>query len=68
VIGGVERNAADFQIAPSVRLLMCFDDIRPAIVGRPAERFANEVVPDYPGHVRAALPPDWLAPLHAGAA
>lgn len=67
VIGGPQRNAADFQIATSIRLFMCFDDIRPAIEGRPAERLAREVVPDYPGHVHAALPPDWLAPLRAGA-
>ena len=65
VIGGGERNAADFQIAPSIRLLMCFEDISPAIEGRPAERFAREVVPSYPGHVRAALPAEWLAPLRA---
>ena len=30
VIGGDEPNAADFQIATSVRLLMTFDDLRPA--------------------------------------
>jgi len=68
VIGGAERNAADFQIAPSVRLLMCFDDVRPAIAGRPAERLANEVVPHYPGHVRAALPADWVGLLRPGGA
>lgn len=63
VIGGEERNAADFQIATSVRLLLCFEDIAPAIEGRPAERLARQIAPDYPGHVRAALPADWLAPL-----
>ena len=68
VIGGAQRNAADFQIASSVRLLMCFDDIRPAIEGRPAERFASEVVPSYPGHIRPGLPPDWVAVLRPGAA
>ena len=35
-IGGEEPNAADFQIAVSLRLLMCFDDLRPLIEGRPA--------------------------------
>ena len=30
VIGGASRNAADFQIATSVRLLMTFEDLRPA--------------------------------------
>lgn len=65
VIGGDERNAADFQIAPSVRLLLCFEDVRPAIEGRPAERLAREVAPHYPGHVRSALPAEWLAPLRS---
>jgi glutathione S-transferase len=68
VIGGAERNAADFQIATSVRLLACFDDIRPAVEGRPAARLAREVVPDFPGHVGPALPPEWLAPLRAAVA
>ncbi len=67
VIGGPERNAADFQIAASLRLLICFDDLRPAIEGRPAGRLAQAVVPDYAGHVGPGLPADWLAPLRATA-
>jgi glutathione S-transferase len=51
VIGGAERNAADFQIATSVSLLLTLDDVRPLIEGRPAERHAREVVPHQPGHV-----------------
>jgi glutathione S-transferase len=50
VIGGTERNAADFQIATSVSLLLTMDDIRPMIEGRPAERLAHELVPHQPGH------------------
>ena len=50
VIGGEERNAADFQIATSVSLLLTMDDIRPMIEGRPAERFARAIVPHQPGH------------------
>ena len=50
VIGGSERNAADFQIATSVSLLLTMDDIRPMIEGRPAERLARELVPHQPGH------------------
>ncbi len=68
VIGGPQPNAADFQIAPSLRLLMCFDDIRPAVEGRPAERFARAVAPHFPGHVRPGLPADWLALLRPGPA
>ena len=51
VIGGPERNAADFQIATSVSLLLTLDDVRPLIEGRPAERLAREVVPRQPGHM-----------------
>ena len=68
VIGGPERNAADFQIAVSVRLLLCYDDLRPFVEGRPAGRHAMDVVPNYPGRVSPALPEEWLAPLRASAA
>ena len=50
VIGGSDRNAADFQIATSVSLLLTMDDIRPMIEGRPAERLARAIVPHQPGH------------------
>ena len=51
VIGGAERNAADFQIATSVSLLLTMDDLRPLIDGRPAERLARELVTHQPGHM-----------------
>lgn len=51
VIGGAERNAADFQIATSVSLLLTMDDVRPLIEGRPAERLARDVVKSQPGHM-----------------
>ena len=51
VIGGAERNAADFQIATSVSLLLTMDDVRPMIEGRPAERLAGDVVKHQPGHI-----------------
>ena len=51
VIGGAERNAADFQIATSVSLLLTMDDVRPMIEGRPAERLARDVVKHQPGHI-----------------
>lgn len=51
VIGGAERNAADFQIATSLSLLLTMDDIRPLIEGRPAERLARDVVHRQPGHM-----------------
>jgi glutathione S-transferase len=51
VIGGPQRNAADFQIATSISLLMTMDDVRPMIAGRPAERLARELVRHQPGHM-----------------
>jgi glutathione S-transferase len=59
VIGGEEPNVADFQIAPSVRLLMTLDDVRPLIEGRPCAELAMRLVPDYPGYAPAALPEAW---------
>jgi len=67
VIGHPQRSAADFQIASSLRLLMCFDDVRPAVEDRPAGRLARDVVPHYPGHVGPALPADWIVPLRPAA-
>ncbi len=51
VIGGSERNAADYQIATSLSLLLTMDDLRPMIEGRPAGRLAREVVTHQPGHL-----------------
>src|ERR687897_1312408 len=51
VIGGAERNAADYQIATSVSFLLTMEDIRPMIEGRPAERLARDVVTKQPGHL-----------------
>jgi glutathione S-transferase len=67
VLGGAELNAADFQIAPSVRLLMSFADLRPAIEARPAGSFAKRVLPTSPGEIRPVFPAAWLAPLRASA-
>ncbi len=65
VIGGDEPNAADYQIAPSVRLAMSFDDLRPAIESRPAGELALRIVPDFPGRTPPVFPPEWLAGLRA---
>ncbi len=60
VIGGDEPNAADYQIAPSLCLLLAFDQLRPLIEARPAGAFATRVVPVFRGHVPPALPADWV--------
>jgi glutathione S-transferase len=54
-LGG--ENAADLQIAASVRLLLIMDDLKPLIEGRPVADHALRLFPRYPGRVPAgALP------------
>jgi glutathione S-transferase len=65
VIGGPEPNAADFQLAPSVRLLMSFDDLRPYVEARPCGDLAIRVAPDFPGRTPEVFPPEWLEGLRA---
>jgi len=62
-LGSPERNAADFQIATTLRLLMTLDDVRPALEGRPTGRLALEVAPSFPGRIPPVFPAEWLAPL-----
>jgi glutathione S-transferase len=64
-LNGERLNAADFQIATTLRLAMTLDDLRPAIEGRPAGELARRVAPDYPGHTPPILPPAWLQPLRS---
>lgn len=64
VLGGAELNAADFQIAPTLRLAMTLEDLRPGIESRPAGELALRVAPEYPGHTPKVLPPAWLQALH----
>ncbi|MDQ3723623.1 MAG: hypothetical protein M3376_11320, partial [Actinomycetota bacterium] len=69
LLGGSELNAADFQIAPNLALLLRFEDLARFVEGRPAARLAQRVAPDFPGQIPAVLPPEWLAPLRvAGSA
>ena len=61
VIGGDEANAADFQIASSVRALLTVKDLDPVTQGRPASELALRLLPDFgtdfpPG----LLPAEWL--------
>ena len=60
-LGGETLNAADYQIATSLRLLVCFDDLRIAIERRPLGAYARRVVPTFPGRVPQVVPPEWLA-------
>ena len=61
VLGADELNAADLQIATSLRLLMTLEDLRPAIEKRPAGKLAMRAVPDFPGRTPPIFPKEWLA-------
>jgi len=60
VIGDDEPNVADFQIATSLRLLMCFDDFRPIIENRPAGALAIRLVTGFPGRIGPSFPAAWM--------
>jgi glutathione S-transferase len=60
VIGGDQPNAADFQIATSVRLLLAYEDLKPYIEGRPAAEHALRIVRDYDAAFPKVFPPEWL--------
>lgn len=60
VIGGDQPNAADFQIATSVRLLLAYEDLKPLIEGRPAADHARHVVAEYEAAFPRVFPAEWL--------
>jgi glutathione S-transferase len=66
-IDGDELNAADFQIAPTVRLAMSFQDLRPMIESRPAGRHAERLQPKLSGDIPPVFPAEWLEPLRGAA-
>ena len=63
VIGGETPNAADFQIAATLRLAMTVEDLRPAVESRPCGQLALRILPSYDGHLPPGLPQAWLEPL-----
>lgn len=67
-LNGEELNAADFQIAPSIRLAMTFQDLCPLIEGRPAGQLAMRVQPEIAGDFPPVLPPAWLQQLRGATA
>jgi glutathione S-transferase len=60
VIGASVPNAATFQIAPSLRFLMNFEQLAPLLGEGPAARFARELLPGYPGPVGRVFPQAWI--------
>jgi glutathione S-transferase len=66
VIGGDEPNAADLQIATSVRALLNVRDLDSVTRNRPATDLAMRYLPEFGTDVPAGLlPTEWLAPLRA---
>ncbi len=57
VLGGEQLNAADLQIATTLRLLMTIEDVRPQIEDRPAGRLALRLFPDAEGRLPAGTLP-----------
>jgi glutathione S-transferase len=57
VIGGEAPNAADLQIATTLRLLMTLEDLRPLIEDRPAGQLALRLFPQVDGRMPAGAYP-----------
>ncbi len=59
-IGGAQLNAADCQIASTVRVLLAYEDLRPMLEDRPSAALATRLFPSYPGPIPLRLPEAWL--------
>jgi hypothetical protein len=46
VLGGVQLNAADFMIAPSLALILYRPDVRPVFEGRPVLELVDRLLPE----------------------
>jgi glutathione S-transferase len=61
-----EPNAADFQIATSVRAILTVQDLKPAFEGRPAAELAMRYLPELGNDFPAGMiPAESLAPIGA---
>ena len=60
VIGGEQPNAADFQIATSVRVMLNFPQLRPLIEDRPAGELAMRIAPNFGRPLPLELPAEWV--------
>ncbi len=61
VVGGEAPNAADLQIAATIRVLDIVGDLGPLLAGRPARDLAHRLFGEYPGEIPAgAFPAAWL--------
>ena len=57
MIGGETPNAADLQIASTLRLMMTLEDLRALIEPRPAAELALRLFPQADGHMPAGSLP-----------
>jgi glutathione S-transferase len=61
IIGGEQPNAADLQIASTLRVLANVGDLAELLADRPAGEIGPRLFPDYPGHIPAgAFPAGWV--------
>jgi glutathione S-transferase len=60
VIGREQPNAADFQIATTIRVLLNFPQLRPLIESRPAAELAMRIAPRFGGLLPIELPTEWV--------
>ncbi len=61
VLGGEQPNAADLQIATSIRLMHTIGDVRPLVAGRPAEELAFRWFDPLPASTpQGVLPREWI--------
>jgi glutathione S-transferase len=61
VLDGAQPNAADLQIAATIRVLLPLGDLGPLFEGSAAERIALRFFPSYPGSVpQGAYPAGWV--------
>lgn len=63
ILGGEPPNAADLQIAPSVRLLMTYEDVRPLVERGRAGDWARTLFPDVAGSLPAGTFPAGRLPV-----
>ncbi len=60
VLGNERPNAADFQIATSLRVLMNFPQLAPLIESRPAEEMAMRIAPSFGRPMPVKVPAEWV--------
>jgi glutathione S-transferase len=60
ILGGTQTNAADCQIASTVRVLLAYSDLESVVAGRPCAELAVRLFPRYPEPIPLPLPASWI--------